>query len=123
MARNNEIGKWGEQLAVDKLVSEGYSICERNWREGHNEIDIIAIRGDEIVFAEVKTRSNPNEDPLEAVDRRKISHMIHAGQVYIRMKGIRHQWRFDLFAISGTPASYTLEHIPDAFLPPLRTRR
>lgn len=123
MARHNDLGRWGEQLAADKLAGEGYSICERNWREGHNEIDIVAMRGDEIVFAEVKTRSNTEEDPLEAVDRRKISRMIHAGQAYLRIKGLQHQWRFDLFAISGTPESYTMEHIPDAFLPPLNTRR
>ena len=67
MAKHNEIGKWGENLACDKLTSEGWAIAERNWREGHLELDIVAISADTIVFAEVKTRASMDEDPLEVI--------------------------------------------------------
>ena len=56
MAERNSLGKWGEQVVVDHLVAEGYAIVERNWRLNHLEIDIIATRGNEIAFVEVKTR-------------------------------------------------------------------
>lgn len=71
MARHNETGKWGEDLAADYLTEQGYAIAERNWRQGRLEIDIIAMRDDTLVVAEVKTRTNKDEDPLDAVDNKK----------------------------------------------------
>ncbi len=121
MARHNILGNWGEQLAVDKLTSEGWQIVERNWRLGHLEIDIIARRNGIMVFAEVKTRSD-DTDPLEAVTKAKISHMMRAAETYMQTTDARFQPQFDLFAINGTPdGEYTMEHIPDAFYAPLKT--
>lgn len=114
------LGKWGEDIACERLVAEGYAICERNWRMGHYEIDIVAMRDDTVVFAEVKTRSEPDIDPLEAVDDRKIAHMAASAGVYVESKNLQHNIRFDLFGISGTPETgYTVEYIPDAFDVPM----
>lgn len=121
MARHNALGKWGEDVACGRLVAEGYAICERNWRMGRYEIDIIAMRGDSIVFAEVKTRSDRTVDPLEAVDDAKMSHMAASAGVYIECNNLPHRVRFDLFGISGTPNDYSVEHIRDAFEVPLTT--
>lgn len=123
MAKNNDTGKWGEDIAADILASEGYAICERNWRAGHDEIDIVAVRGKSLVFAEVKTRTDPGVDPLEAVDDKKIRRLAHAALAYIRSKNLPHYPQFDLFAISGTPGDYKVEHIPDAFDIPVKTYR
>ena len=121
MARHNDLGKWGEDLACEKLVSEGYAIVERNWRSGHNEIDIIASRGSRIIFAEVKTRSEADIDPLEAIDDGKISRLARAAHSYIVSHDVVLEPQFDVFGISGIPGDYKLEHIPDAFFPPLKT--
>ena len=51
-----ELGKAGEAIAVAHLESKGYRILERNWRLGHEEIDIIARDGNFIVVVEVKTQ-------------------------------------------------------------------
>lgn len=124
MARHNDIGNWGEQLACDKLLSEGWAIAERNWRQGHLELDIVAINAAVIVFAEVKTRADRNEDPLESIDRRKISNIVRAAQAYLYAHPeIRQSPRFDLFAINGNPDDYSMEHLPDAFDPPLKSYR
>lgn len=123
MAQHNELGKWGEQLAVDALTAEGFAITERNWRMGHLEIDIIAMRGDTLVVGEVKTRSNLDEDPLDAVDNKKIMRMVRAANAYIRSHNLPHNVRFDLFAIRGTEDNYKFEHVPDAFYPPLKSYR
>ena len=123
MARHNDIGKWGENIACDILVGKGYAIIERNWRLNHLEIDIIASKGSRIVFAEVKTRGNADADPLEAIYRRKISNLSRAADVYIRTHDIKFEPQFDVFGISGTPDSYKAEHIEDAFLPPQKTYR
>ncbi|WP_288112115.1 MULTISPECIES: YraN family protein [Bacteroidales] len=121
-AGNKEIGRWGEDVACDMLVGLGYAIVERNWRVGHLEIDIVAQKGGRIVFVEVKTRAADSpEDPLDAIDRRKQAHMAAAANAFLRGNHWRGEVQFDLFGIRGCPSDYTVEHIPDAFLPPLKT--
>ena len=126
MARHNELGKWGEQLAVDLLVTKGYAIVERNWRAGNLEVDIVAMKDNRIVFVEVKTRSSEFVDPLDAIDRRRVSRIVRAANSYVKAYNIPHEVQFDVIIIIGTPGSGNMpqvEHIPDAFLPPLRTIR
>lgn len=121
MARHNDLGKWGESLAVDRLIEEGFSIIETNWRLGHLEIDIIARKDNMMVFAEVKTRSDNTIDPLEAIDDRKRANMVRAADAFMRHTGKFYEARFDVFGITGTPDDYNMEHIPDAFYPTLKT--
>lgn len=125
MARHNELGKWGEQLAVDLLVTKGYAIVERNWRSGNMEIDIIAMKGSRIVFVEVKTRSSDFVDPADAVDRRRVMRMVRAANSYVRAGNIPHEVQFDVILIVGVPEGDAprIEHIEDAFVAPLRTVR
>ena len=42
MAEHNDLGKFGEELAVDFLEKNGYEILETNWIFDKAEIDIIA---------------------------------------------------------------------------------
>jgi putative endonuclease len=88
---------------------------------GHLEIDIIAMKGNRIIFAEVKTRSDMESDPLDAVTPRKISHMVSSAKVYLEINDLHHEVQFDLFAINGSPENYKIEHVADAFEPPLKT--
>lgn len=120
MAQHNQLGKWGEEIACEKLITEGYAICERNWRVGSYEIDIIAMKGNRIIFVEVKTRSNDYVDPLESIDNKKILYICRSANAYIKQYDIPHEPQFDIILIVGTPETgYKLEHFPDAFLPPL----
>ena len=48
MAKHNELGKQGEEIAAQYLIEKGYEILERNWRNRHKEIDIIARDGKDI---------------------------------------------------------------------------
>ena len=122
MAQHNETGHWGEELACEKLITDGYAICQRNFRIGHYELDIIAMKGNRIVFVEVKTRTNLNSDPIEAIDNKKILRMVRAANTYVTTFDIPHEVQFDIITIVGTTDNYTLEHIPDAFMAPLTTR-
>ena len=121
MALHNDTGKWGEDAAVDFLVAAGYAIVERNWRLGHLEIDIIAMKDDRIVFGEVKTRKNPDDDPFDAIDRRKMLRIANAANAYMARSPLPHDPQFDLIGISGIPEAHSIEHIPDAFIPPLKS--
>lgn len=51
-----ELGKKGEDLAIQYLIGEGFKLIERNFRTRFGEIDIVATKGKEYFFIEVKTR-------------------------------------------------------------------
>ncbi len=57
MARHNEIGKIGEDVAAEWLKRGGYDIIERNYLKKFGEIDIVARETSIIHFFEVKTVS------------------------------------------------------------------
>lgn len=121
MAQHNDTGEWGEQIAVDTLVGQGYAIVERNWHSGKYELDIIAMKGSRLVFAEVKTRADGDYDPFYAIDRRKIARLIAAADAYMVSRGFEHEMQFDVIVVIGSPDCYRVDHIPDAFMPPLKT--
>lgn len=122
MADTKATGNWGEQLTVDYLITEGYTILERNWRAGHLEVDIIAAKGEDIIFCEVKVRSEMDVYPALAVDARKQAHIIAAAKGYMsRFRGKPLRYRFDVSSINGTPDRYQLQYLPNSFRPPLRT--
>ncbi len=121
MARHNELGAWGEKVAREYLLTQGYAIGGENTRIGNYEIDFIAMKGDRIVFVEVKTRSTDYVDPLEAVDSRKRARLVRAADEYIRSMNIRLELQFDIITVVGSPEKYEIEHFPDAFFPPLRS--
>ncbi len=54
-----ELGALGEQLAVDHLIGQGWTILARNWRCRYGELDVIAAdpAARTVVFVEVKTRT------------------------------------------------------------------
>lgn len=112
-----EIGNEGEQLAEDYLVNLGYKILERNWRYSRSEIDLIAMDGNILVFAEVKTRSYDYFGAPEAfISDHKELLMHEAASVY--MDKINHDWefRFDIIGILlNKNGSNSLEHFVDAF--------
>lgn len=118
-----ELGKAGEELAVEHLRTQGIQILEQRWKDRAYELDIIGFdpTSSEMVFVEVKTRSsNSWGRPEEAIDGRKIQRCVRAANFYLRSRHIDYPARFDVFAIlfpaSGTPK---IEYFKDAFYAPL----
>ena len=113
----HELGKIGEELAINYLINKGYQILERNWHSGHKEIDIIALDGDTLVAIEVKTRkSNTFGDPDIAVGVMKQKMLIWAADAYVRYKNLEVDIRFDILSIVFTDQGPEIEHIEDAFI-------
>lgn len=121
MARHNDTGRWGEDAAVDFLIAKGYAIHARNWRMHHLEIDIVAMKDDRVIFVEVKTRRSEDVDPVDAIDGRKVRHMAAAANAFMNTTNLPLDPQFDIIAVCGTPENHTIEHLPDAFFPPLKT--
>ncbi len=82
-------GDLGEQAAVHELKRMGYKILERNFRVRNGELDIIALDNDVLAIIEVKTRSNEIYGSAEeAVDSRKLNHMLNAINIYLTKKNL-----------------------------------
>lgn len=120
MAESHSLGKRGEKIAVDHLLSDGYLVLERNWTTGRKEIDIIAEDENNIVFVEVKTRMADFQlHPRDAVSVPKQRNIIFAAQTYIERKLPDKEARFDIISIIFDGKHYELEHIEHAYYPTL----
>lgn len=124
------IGRLGEDAAVEFLRKNGYTVIERNFRAGRNEIDIIAVDKSYIVFVEVKARTYKTEgempygSPASAVTYNKQQRTLTAASEYIRLHGTgNRQPRIDVIEVFLAPSPKyasakqvaTINHIVNAF--------
>lgn len=123
MAEHNKLGEWGEETVCQYLVREGYAIVERNWRMEHLEIDIIAEKEGWIIFVEVKTRRTEGERLSDVMTSRKMSRLVRAANGYLTSRSVELKPRFDVAFVYGTPSSFRMEYLADAFMPKLRSYR
>jgi putative endonuclease len=106
------LGRLGERLAAEELLSHGYRILERNFRCSYGEIDLVAEDGQDLVFVEVKTRRGvPFGLPEEAVTARKQRKLVEVASFYIDAHECSERsWRVDVVAVQLT-GSGKLEEI------------
>jgi putative endonuclease len=116
MAEHNELGKFGEELAVDFLQKNGYEILETNWTFQKAEIDIIAQKGTILAVVEVKTRSSIEFGlPQDFVKPKKIQLLVKAVNEYVIANDLEFEVRFDIIAIYKEENMYKIDHIEDSF--------
>ena len=115
MYKKRAIGMYGEKIACDYLIKNDYNIMERNFGCAQGEIDIIAYdtRSDEVVFFEVKTRTNLMYGfPSEAVNKQKQRHILNTAKYYLYCKGIENVYvRIDVIEIVANGEKYKLNHL------------
>ena len=118
MADHNELGKQGEEFALEYLTGKGYKIRATNWRYGKMEVDIIAEYAKSLAVVEVKTRSvNSSLGPADVLTRDKQRFLINAANAYVQKNNIDLETRFDLIFVSNKNGKLQAEHIEDAFSP------
>lgn len=130
MAKHNEIGRLGEDIACDFLVKKGLKIVSRNFRKPYGEIDIVAremplIPGfgrEKTRFIEVKAVSYETPyrggyRPEENIHREKVKRLRRIIEVYLASHRIG-QWQFDIVTVSINRASKTarVKHIENIIL-------
>lgn len=102
------LGQAGEQLATRFLIQKKYHIIDRNVRWKQLEVDIIAIDRDtnELVFIEVKTRSNKRVEGYLAIGQAKLRALARFAALYQARKKPSYSYRIDAISIVGT----SIEH-------------
>lgn len=116
MKESHELGKIGEDLAIQLLLNKGYSILTKNYVFQKAEVDVIAENETQLVVVEVKTRSyNTILEPFEAVNTKKQKLMMKAIDNYVQENNINKEVRFDIISIVKTSYSTEIEHLEDAF--------
>jgi len=116
MAQHNELGKKGEQIAIDLLIKKGYTILDKNWRYLKAEVDIIAQKKEILVVVEVKTRSSDYfGNPQDFVNPKKIKLLVTAVNQYIQSKDLDLEVRFDIIAILKQKNAFKITHLENAF--------
>jgi len=113
------LGAFGEAAAAAQLARQGYDLLERGWRCRLGEIDIVARRGDELVFVEVRAkRGTAQGSPEESITPAKQARLAALAHAYLDAHQIAPEsaWRIDVVAvvIDHTGRVARLTHIEHA---------
>ena len=118
MSQQSELGKLGEKLAAEFLLSREYTILERNYTWEKSEIDIVACVNDVIVFVEVKTRVSPYlNDPALMVPMKKWKQIMKAADYYMKQRTDDLNSRFDIISVITNQDYTKIDHYDEAFIP------
>ena len=112
MAKHNEVGRIGEDIAIDFLREKGFKVVSRNYRKPYGEIDIIARDTDDVLrFVEVKSVSWETDEkppshvshgtyrPEENVHPEKVRRLMRVIESYLVSHEIDSDWQFDVAAV------------------------
>ena len=108
-SEKRRFGDIGENEAERFLLQKGFKIVGKNYRiKNIGEIDLIAVKGGQIVFFEVKTRNvkRGTNFPIEfSINKRKLSILKKICHLYLIENKLpfNQKWRVDGLFIEGNP--------------------
>jgi len=116
MAKHNEIGVWGEDIAKNWLVRKSHTIITRNYRKKYGEIDIISRETSGMLhFIEVKSVSYETRAHLEKaiqskdwrpednVHGKKQQRFARVIQVWLAENNYNGKWQIDIITVRMVP--------------------
>ena len=117
-----ELGKKGEDAALEYLLRRGMKLLERNWRSGHKEIDLIMEEEGFIRIVEVRTREYPSiMEPFESITLQKRNKVIAAAKGYMEQKGRflsgSREVVFDVVSVLFNGELFEIKYLREAFAP------
>lgn len=112
-----EFGNEGERVAEAYLKANGFKIVERNFRCRIGEIDIIARKGGDLYFVEVKARRGDRYgDPLESITLGKQRQLIKIAKYFVMEQKAEARYHLSTLGIRFDPdQTPVIRFIPDAF--------
>jgi putative endonuclease len=115
-----DLGDSGEKIAQEYLKGKGYKILDKNFRYSNfGELDIIAQKGNDIIFFEVKTRKKTGPSdflPEDNITRDKQKKLVKLAEIYLSKNNFENlSWQIDVLAVeiylNGT---YDIRHLENA---------
>ncbi len=103
-----------ERRAVWRYRFRGYRILATNVWAGGNELDVVARRGDRLVFCEVKSKEGERYgDPVEMVTPEKQRRLLRAAETWLAAhpEHAELEVSFEVVAVHGRK----VQHVADAF--------
>ncbi|MCL2221021.1 MAG: YraN family protein [Oscillospiraceae bacterium] len=113
-------GKWGEEVALNYLLANGYTFVSKRIRSRFGEIDLAVKDKEFIVFVEVKTRKNSNfAHACEYVTKSKQKKITATAKFWLSRYKSKLQPRFDVIEVYAPDGQNTenpeIIHIENAF--------
>ena len=97
---NLQTGRAGEEIAKDYLERKGYKIIEQNYKTKYAEIDLVAKKGNEMVFVEVRTKKGEDfGTPEETINKIKLRKLRNNAKAYTAWKKWQGLYRIDAVCI------------------------
>ena len=116
------LGAAGENAAAEHLRGRGWKLIARNARTRFGELDLIALDGATLVFAEVKTlRSGPASRSIEALmaigprKQRQVRRLARAWLAETELPLRYSEIRFDAIGVAIGAGAPAIEHVRAAF--------
>ena len=117
----HKLGRRAEWVALLLLLAKGYRLRHRNWRGAGGELDLVMQRSGEIVFVEVKARSDDlYGGAAAAFDDKKKRILTRTSAAYLSRYSLwERPCRFDLITVErvGGILPWRIRHYRDAFQP------
>jgi putative endonuclease len=113
---HQQLGKQAEKQAANYLQKKGFKVIVHNYRYKKAEIDLIAQKGDCLLFVEVKARTSHKFGyPETFVSANQQDLIREAAENYVLENGWNKAIRFDVIAISQKGDIGEISHFEDAF--------
>ncbi len=117
----SELGEKGEDIAVKYLTNKNYEIIARNFHSQYGEIDIIALKNNELIFFEVKARKSNFESAFSSVSIAKQKKLSKTALCFLSKNNKYDNFltRFDVIAIifNQKKMSFKIKQLKNAFMP------
>jgi putative endonuclease len=107
-----------EAAALEFLLTRNFQLVEKNYHSRYGEIDLIMMDRQNLVFVEVRYRSNNIfGGAAQSIDQRKQQRLRRTAEKFLQQN---HSMafdgcRFDVIAVSGSHSNYKIDWIKDAF--------
>ena len=100
LTSDEAFGRWGEGQAAQHYRASGATILAQNWRHGRDELDLVVLERQVLVFVEVKTRTAEISGAgYYAVDNRKKKALRRAAYGWLKQIGGASHRRFDVVEV------------------------
>ncbi|MFP3974660.1 MAG: YraN family protein [Dehalococcoidia bacterium] len=102
MTHRSKLGRFGEKVAGGYLRRHGYKVLQTNYRTRAGEIDIVAQKGEYLVFVEVRTKRDTDfGTPEESIRQSKKEKLAALAELYIQSHESYSSmpWRIDVVAV------------------------